>query len=70
MDETDLSTQIEQAAQEPAGISRDGHTVNNVPIGDLIKADQYLASKRRALQRKSLFGVYRAIPQGTVQRGY
>lgn len=48
----DLSSQIEQAANDPANVSVDGLSVGAKPIGDLIRADQYLAAKTAAASRR------------------
>lgn len=44
----DLSEQIEDAANGPASASGPAGSVSAQPIDSLIKADQYLASKRAA----------------------
>ena len=48
---TDLSSQITQAAGDPASAAVDGQTVQSRPIADLIAADQYLAQKQAASLR-------------------
>jgi hypothetical protein len=48
----DLSEQIEQAGSDPATVSVDGLSVGAKPIGELIKADQYLAAKSAAANRR------------------
>jgi len=45
---SDLTEQIEQAAETPAAASQDGRSATARPIADLIAADKYLASKEAA----------------------
>lgn len=53
MTEPDLSDAIEQAAQAPARVSGDAGSVDQQPLPDIIKADQYLSAKR-GIQTKNL----------------
>lgn len=48
----DLSEQIEQAANDPASVSVDGLSAAAKPIGEIIKADQYLSAKNAAASRR------------------
>ena len=45
---SDLATDIETAAGNPAAVTVDGEQVTSRPIQDLIEADRYLAAKRAA----------------------
>lgn len=42
---SDLSSQIESAAAQPASATADGQSVQGQPIDKLIEADRYLAAK-------------------------
>lgn len=45
---TDLSSEIQAAAQEPKSVTADGVKVDQQSIGDMIEADRYLAGKNAA----------------------
>lgn len=45
---TDLSSDIQTAAQKPKSATADGVKVDQQPIGDMIEADKYLAGKGAA----------------------
>ncbi len=45
---SDLTEQIEQAAETPAAASQDGRSATARPIADLIAADKHLAAKEAA----------------------
>lgn len=63
--ETDLEQVIAQAAAEPARASGDEGSVDARPIGELIEADRYLASKRAAENGSRGFRISRIVPPGT-----
>lgn len=54
----DLSNQIGSIAQQPLSVSGDAGSYTAQPIGDLIKADQYLANKAAAAAGKNPAGIY------------
>lgn len=45
---TDLTSEIQTAAQNPKSVSTDGVKVDEPSIGELIEADKYLAGKGAA----------------------
>lgn len=64
MEETDLTEVISTAAAEPQSSAGDGESASSHPLPDLIKTDQYLATKRAAGRRRSLLKIARFTPGG------
>lgn len=64
-DSGDLSDAIEQAAKQPLAATGDEGSVTARPIGELIDADRYLASKKAAQNGRG-FRITKMSPPGTV----
>ncbi len=62
----DLSSKISEAAQGPKSASVDGVSVEQQPIADLIKADQYLEGKKASKKASMGLRLGRIVPPGSV----
>lgn len=49
---TDLSPDIAQQAAEPASVTADGQSTTARPIGDVLKAQQYLDARAQVRKRR------------------
>jgi hypothetical protein len=65
-DATDLSETIAEEAVSPASSSSDGQASAGRSISELIEADQYLAAKAAAAQRRRGIVFTQLIPPGTL----
>lgn len=63
---TDLEPTIVQAALEPASASADGQSATGRSIADLIAADQYLAGKVAAKQKRRGLTFSKIVPAGAI----
>ena len=66
MSDTNLTEQIEKAAETPQFVGVDGQQVAQRPIKDLIEADRYLAAKTAQANKRPGFGLsfQKIIPPG------
>ena len=62
----DLTTAIQQAAGDPSAVTSDGISVTARPVADLIAADQYLAGKVAAKQRRRGITFTKLVTPGAV----
>lgn len=63
----DLSEKINQAAQAPKSVTVDGTSVQQQSIDDLIKAEQFRATKAATANSRSMgLRFIRVIPPGSV----
>lgn len=60
----DLAAAIAQAAAEPTSYSRDGESMSQRSLSELIEADKYLASKRAAKKKGAGLRFFKMIPPG------
>jgi hypothetical protein len=68
-DSVAVSAALSAALQGPARVSSDAGEVEQFPIGDLIKADQYVAAKCAAGKARRGLRFTRLVPDGAVQDG-
>lgn len=66
-DATAASDALNAAIQGPAKVSSDAGSVEQHPLSELIRADQYMASKCAASKRRRGLRFTRLIPDGAVQ---
>ncbi|HEY3325053.1 MAG TPA: hypothetical protein VGP72_31660 [Planctomycetota bacterium] len=62
----ELTDRISEAARGPKSASVDGVSVEQQPIRDLIKADQYLEGKKAAKKASMGLRFGRIVPPGSV----
>ncbi len=66
MSDTTITAAIEQAVTDPAAVSIDGMRVDARPIPELIAADNHLAKKTAATNRRLPITCFRIRPPGAV----